>query len=259
MQAVLCRNGKGFCLTKEHTTRNINERIRVLQRGAFISSKEPCGLLEGFNKTTRGLGFHGNLKLKRFVIPAPQTISVPIDDLCQFLILATNGLWEVLDKKEVTALVITLFQVYKEACASDTENKSPPSEEPLSSDSDIHVLFQYKPESEACMSTTDVMKKVSESLHPDACIYQPKHAEKSPPEVTSNPCHMKETNRRPSRDGAQGSDKVPCAVKSAKSFYEGAAEFVSRELVNTALEGGSRDNITVMVIFLNGSEYQLLM
>lgn len=81
MQAVLCRNGKGFCLTKEHTTRNVEERRRVLRQGAVISANVPHGLLQGQTATTRGLGFHGNLKLKRFVIPAPQTISVPIDDL----------------------------------------------------------------------------------------------------------------------------------------------------------------------------------
>lgn len=237
MQAVLCRNGKGFCLTKEHTTRNTKERIRVLQRGAVISSN---GLLEGHIKTTRGLGFHGNLTLKKFIIPAPQTISVPIDDLCQFLILATDGLWEVLDKKEVTALVITLFHAYKQTCASSPKNKSWTSKEPLSpSDSNIRVLFQYKPEYEEVMSTTNLTKRSSNSVFSEACIYQAKNTETFPPEVTNyDPCSKKELY--------------------AKNFYGGAAEYIGHELISTALEGGSRDSITVMVMFLNGSEYQLL-
>ncbi|XP_028746016.2 protein phosphatase 2C-like domain-containing protein 1 [Peromyscus leucopus] len=237
VQAVLCRNGKGFCLTKEHTTRNTKERIRVLQRGAVISSN---GLLEGHIKTTRGLGFHGNLTLKKFIIPAPHTISVPIDDLCQFLILATDGLWEVLDKKEVTALVITLFHAYKQTCASGPKNKSWPSKEPLSpSDSNIRVLFQYKPEYEEVMSTTSLTKRSSNSVFSEACIYQTKNTETFPSEVTNyDPCSKKELY--------------------AKNFYGGAAEYIGRELISTALEGGSRDSITVMVMFLNGSEYQLL-
>lgn len=61
---------------------NINERRRVLKKGAIISSNQPHVFLEGQIKTTRGLGFHGNPKLKNLIIPAPQTISVPIDDLC---------------------------------------------------------------------------------------------------------------------------------------------------------------------------------
>ncbi|CAH7208174.1 Pp2d1 [Phodopus roborovskii] len=252
VQAVLCRNGKGFCLTKEHTTRNTKERRRVLQRGAVINSN---GLLEGHIKTTRGLGFHGNLTLKKSIIPAPQTISVPIDDLCQFLILATNGLWEVLDKKEVTALVITLFHAYKETY-SGPENKSWPSKEPFSlSDNNIRVLFQYKPELEEVMSTTNLTKRSSDTIYSQASIYQAKNAETFLPETTNyDTCSKKETNSLPSIDSKTGSEKE----LYAKNFYEGAAEYISHELVSAALEGGSRDSVTVMVILLNGSDYQLL-
>lgn len=253
MQAVLCRNGKGFCLTKEHSTRNTKERRRVLQRGAVISSN---GLLEGHIKTTRGLGFHGNLTLKKFIIPAPQTISVPLDDLCQFLIIATNGLWEVLDKKEVTALVITLFHAYKDTYVSGPKNKSWLSNKPLSpSDSNIRVLFQYKPEYEEGMSTTNLMKRSSDSIYSEACIHQAKNAETFSPEGSNyDPCSKKETNSLPNIDSKKGSKKEVYA----KNFYENAAEYIGCELVSAALEGGSRDSITVMVMLLNGSEYQLL-
>ena len=44
----------------------------------------------------------------------------------------------------------------------------------------------------------------------------------------------------------------------SQSFYEGAAAYVSHELVNAALAAGSRDSITVMVILLRGAEHQLL-
>ncbi|XP_069329390.1 protein phosphatase 2C-like domain-containing protein 1 [Eulemur rufifrons] len=259
VQAVLCRNGRGFCLTKEHTTRNINERRRVLQNGAGISSHEPYGLLEGQIKTTRGLGFHGNLKLKKFIIPAPQTISVPIDDLCQFLILATNGLWEVLDTKEVTALAMTTFQVYKQIHNSIIRNKSSPANSETNiteSESDIHVLFQYKPESKECLSTANSKENSSNSKYSNNFIYNPENIERVPPETTHHvPCSEKETYRPHSINGVPKSEKK----SGTKSFYEGAAEYVSHELVNAALEAGSRDNITVMVILLNGSEYQFLM
>ncbi|KAL2804258.1 protein phosphatase 2C-like domain-containing protein 1, partial [Daubentonia madagascariensis] len=264
VQAVLCRNGKGFSLTKEHTTRNINERRRVLQDGAVISSNEPYGLLEGQIKTTRGLGFHGNLKLKKFIIPAPQTISVPIDDLCQFLILATNGLWEVLDTKEVTALAMTTFHVYKEIHYSIIQNKSP-SNGPLlfsnseanitKSESNIQVLFQYKTKSKECVPTTNSKENLSNSKYSNDFIYNPENVETFPPQTTHHePSSEKETDRPPSVKEVPKSEKE----SGTKSFYEGAAEYVSHELVNAALEAGCRDNITVMVILLNGSEYQFL-
>ncbi|XP_054103142.1 protein phosphatase 2C-like domain-containing protein 1 isoform X2 [Callithrix jacchus] len=260
VQAVLCRNGKCFCLTKEHTTRNTNERRRILQNGAVISANEPYGLVEGQVKTTRGLGFHGNLKLKKSIIPAPQTISVLIDDLCQFVILATNGLWEVLDKEEVTALAMTTFHVYKETYCSITHNKSSPSKGPLlflnsepnfmKTQSNIHLLFQYKSESKECVSTTNSKENLSDSNYSKYSNYDPENVETFPAETIHHErCSEKVTDRPTSVNGVATNEKE----LGTKSFYEGAAEYVSHELVNAALLAGSRDNITVMVIFLNGS------
>lgn len=268
MQAVLCRNGKSFCLTKEHTTQNINEKRRVLQNGAIISSNEPFGLLERQIKTTRGLGFHGNPKLKKFLIPAPETISVPIDDLCQFLILATNGLWEVLDKKEVTSLAMTMFQVYKEIYCSIILNKSSSPKRPLffpinetsitKSESNIHVLFQYKSASKECVSSANSKDNLSDSKYSKYFTCDSKNAQTFLPEMTNrDPNSEKEADRPTNVDGVpkESSEKEKICTKS---FYEGAAEYISHELVNAALMAGSRDNITVMVILLNGSEYQFL-
>lgn len=268
MQAVLCRNGKGLWLTKEHTTQNINEKRRVLQNGAMISSNDRFGLLEGQVKTTRGLGFHGNPKLKKFIIPAPQTISVPIDDLCQFLILATNGLWEVLNEKEVTALAITMFQVYKETYYSIIQNKSSLIKGPLSfpinepsitkKKSNIHVLFQCKSESKECVSTNS-KENLSDSKYTKYFTSDSKNAQIFLPEMTNcDPSSEKETDRPNNIDG-EPKDSSEKEKTCTKSFYDGAAEYISHELVNAALTAGSRDNITVMVILLSGSEYQFLM
>ncbi|XP_031202672.1 protein phosphatase 2C-like domain-containing protein 1 isoform X2 [Mastomys coucha] len=249
VQAVLCRNGKGFCLTKEHTTRNSKERRRVLTSEAVISSDDPYGLLDGHIKTTRGLGFHGNLRLKKSIIPVPQTISVPIDDLCQFLILATNGLWQVLDKKEVTALVITLFHAYKDRHVSGPKDKLRPSRGLFSpADSSIRVLFQYQPENEDITPTTDVTG-LSGSIYAEAYSHQAVSSETFPPEVT--PCSTKENNSLPALDSKQESEEELCI----NNFYKGAAEYIGCELVSAAIEGGSRDSVTVMVMFLNGSEF----
>ncbi|XP_042535725.1 protein phosphatase 2C-like domain-containing protein 1 [Dipodomys spectabilis] len=265
VQALLCRNGKGFCLTKEHTTRNINERKRVLDGGAVISPNELSGLLEGQIKTTRGFGFHGNPQLKKFFIPAPQTISVPIDDLCQFLLLATNGLWEVLDKKEVTSLIITLFQMYTEVYHLVTQRKSSPSKElPLipnsdtditKSDSNIHILFQNIEESKKHVSITNT-NKISGSKYAEYHSSGPKNVETRPSKMTNHTLFRKaeETDR----SNTVYSLQISRNKSQAKDFYEGAAEYVSRELVNAALRAGSRDNITVMLIFLSGSEYPVL-
>ncbi|KAM9165279.1 protein phosphatase 2C-like domain-containing protein 1 [Pangshura tecta] len=121
IHAVLCKNGKSYCLTQEHSTSNSKERDRILQNGGNISTNEPKGLVEGLIRATRGLGHHGDPKLKTSVIPVPHTISVPTDDSCQFLILASNGLWEVLDINEVVILTLRMFTSYLEMYAQREE------------------------------------------------------------------------------------------------------------------------------------------
>lgn len=237
VQAVLCRNGKGFCLTKEHTLKNKKEKRRVLQNGAIISSNEPYGLLEGQINITRGLGFHGNPKLKKFIIPVPHTMTIPIDDLCQFLILATNGLWEVLDKKEVTALAITMFQMYKEIYFFNFRKKSS-SKEPL-------FFPSNKP-------------NAIESKYSKYFTRGPKNVQTFLPEMTNcDTCSEKATDWPTHVDGVP-TDSSGREKRCTKGFYEVAAEYVSQGLVNAALMAGSRDNITVMVLLLSGSENQFL-
>ncbi|CAN2389755.1 Protein phosphatase 2C-like domain-containing protein 1, partial [Pristimantis euphronides] len=132
IKAVLCKNGKSHCLTKDHSAANGQERKRVLESGGYISSNANCGLIEGFSRFTRALGFHGDRQLKNSVIPAPYTISIPIANTCQFLILASSGLWEVLSSREVVAMAQDLLTFFK--CPHDGNTKKTGSEEDLQSE-----------------------------------------------------------------------------------------------------------------------------
>ncbi|XP_077158729.1 protein phosphatase 2C-like domain-containing protein 1 [Paroedura picta] len=124
VHVVLCKNGESYWLSKEHTTYSSKERKRVLHSGGYISSNEPKGMIEGIIRTTRGLGYHGNPQLKKTVIPVPHTISIPVDDSCQFLILASNGLWEVLDKNEVVTLALVMYSAFLEQYQHAQQRKS---------------------------------------------------------------------------------------------------------------------------------------
>lgn len=66
----------------------------------------------------------------------------------------------------------------------------------------------------------------------------------------------KETNGPTSVDDV--SENSSEKESRTKNFYKGEAKYISHELVSAALVAGSRDNITVMVILLKGSEYQFL-
>ncbi|XP_006883469.1 PREDICTED: protein phosphatase 2C-like domain-containing protein 1 [Elephantulus edwardii] len=263
VQAVLCRNGTGFCLTKEHTMKNIMERRRILDDGAKIASNEPNELLEGRTKTTRGLGFHGNAKLKKFMIPAPETISVPIDDLCQFLVVATDGLWDVLDKKEVVMVVMTMFRAYKAGFCSGTHNQHSPSKlseaTTMQSEGSIYTLYQYEP-SEEHVATRHSKENTLDNKYLECPTFNLENLETRPPELINLEPHSRRKPNEPACVGDRPTDPkgMENELYNKKDFYEAAAKHISCKLVKAALGAGSRSNITVMVILLSGSAYQLL-
>uniref|UniRef100_A0A8C8RV10 Protein phosphatase 2C like domain containing 1 n=1 Tax=Pelusios castaneus TaxID=367368 RepID=A0A8C8RV10_9SAUR len=201
VHAVLCKNGKSYCLTKEHSTCNSKERDRILQKGGNISTNEPKGLVEGLIRATRGLGHHGDPKLKKSVIPVPHTISVPIDDSCQFLILASNGLWEVLDKNEVVVLTLRMFTAYLKMCAQDSSEE-----------------VQHQEGSKEVKQLEDYTKAYLSNNHG----------------LHSQTASKREIN--------------------SVTFYDSAANYISKQLVKTAIAAGSRDNITILVALLHGCD-----
>ncbi|KFP76518.1 Protein phosphatase 2C-like domain-containing protein 1, partial [Apaloderma vittatum] len=275
--AVLCKNGKSHCLSREHSTSNISERKRVLQSGGNISTNEPDGLVEGYLRTTRGLGHHGDPVLKRSVIPVPHTVSVPIDDTCPFLILASNGLWEVLDHNEVLALTLTTFTHYLRMYESVQQIRTSPNvcqylmslteynlndseaindlqdgAEVLCYNKDVFLndskgnLEQKKPQN----SRRDYLQKI---LYDTSVNYPGQELLKTVSPVGSKPPPQFEEDTKPNSSSHESQTAGSSSVAS-EMLYINAASYISEQLVKTALAAGSRDNITVLIVLLNGCD-----
>ncbi|KAH0627329.1 hypothetical protein JD844_002906 [Phrynosoma platyrhinos] len=285
VHAVLCKNGKSYWLTKEHTTYSRKEKIRVIRNGGQISSNEPKGLIEGLIKNTRGLGHHGNPQLKKTVIPVPHTISFPVDDSCQFLILATSGLWEVLDKKEVVLLALTMFSAYLENYHYVQLKKSHSSKDskfPLNDLEDEFYLwysnqdfFQDKDKNLGENNNAQVLPPINSGTKEETLIQsrsfrtnsEDEESESSlePPsiETLSSEDTTKSTGGSgipdiPSQRFDNESDETSQTSESSEeisgTFYDLVAKYISKHLVKAALKAGSRDNITVLVVLLNGCD-----
>ncbi|KFV53056.1 Protein phosphatase 2C-like domain-containing protein 1, partial [Gavia stellata] len=282
VHAVLCKNGKSHCLSKEHSTSNVSERKRILQNGGNISSNEPDGLVEGYLRTTRALGHHGDPVLKRFVIPVPHTISVLIDDTCQFLILASNGLWEVLDYNEVLALTLTIFTHYLRMYECVQQNGTslckcqylmPLTEDNLNdskaindlqdgieilySNKDIFLtdskgnLKQDKPK---CSRRNYFQKKIhSKILREKPASYAGQELLKTVSSVSSKPPPQFEEDTKTYLSNCESQTAGRGRVTS-ETLYDNAASYISEQLVKTALAAGSRDNITILIVLLNGCD-----
>ncbi|XP_019364285.1 PREDICTED: protein phosphatase 2C-like domain-containing protein 1 [Gavialis gangeticus] len=312
VHAVLCKHGKGYCLTKEHSTSSLTERTRILQSGGNISSNEPKGLVEGLIGATRGLGHHGDPKLKKSVIPVPHMTSVPVDDSCQFLILASNGLWEVLDKSEVVKLTLTMFtyylEMYKHAKLEfpvcKQQDSMVPSADDLNDSKGINDLMEevnllYFNKNVFLDQSEDSPKQNDASLHlsnnrrhlqnedklqsgfrdslekeeeldddhtkqgdTEACLSNHRPCSQNTEiiqlgSITQEHCDVMEKLEDDTEVGASNnseSHSLTAGQGRNNTFYENAANYISKQLVKTALAAGSRENITILVVLLNGCD-----
>lgn len=95
---VLYRNGSSIRLTYDHKASDALEMERVEKAGGLIMKSRVNGMLA----VTRSLGdkFFDSL-----VIGNPFTTSVEITDQDQFLILACDGLWDVIDDQEACEMI----------------------------------------------------------------------------------------------------------------------------------------------------------
>ncbi|CCK72513.1 type 2C protein phosphatase PTC1 KNAG_0K01520 [Huiozyma naganishii CBS 8797] len=95
---VLFRNGNSIRLTYDHKASDILEMQRVEKAGGLIMKSRVNGMLA----VTRSLGdkFFDSL-----VIGNPFTTSVEITNEDAFLILACDGLWDVIDDQEACELI----------------------------------------------------------------------------------------------------------------------------------------------------------
>ncbi|XP_074656076.1 protein phosphatase 2C-like domain-containing protein 1 isoform X2 [Tubulanus polymorphus] len=107
--AVLVRDNKAYRLSKDHTPTNKRERDRVLKSGGTISDSEKYLQVNGVLSTTRGLGNHGDIRLRKAVISEPSTTCIELDQYAQVLILATDGVWQVLSPQDATDIVLQML------------------------------------------------------------------------------------------------------------------------------------------------------
>eukprot|EP00755_Sulcionema_specki_P021112 Sspe_Gene.73549::Locus_44496_Transcript_1_1_Confidence_1.000_Length_2955::g.73549::m.73549 len=103
--AVLCRNGMAVPLTVDHKASTPAERSLVEQRGGVVLDMMGTQRVQGLIQVTRSIG---DRPCRRFLIQTPEVNEYTIDPQDEFIILATDGLWDVMTHKEVVQYVAQL-------------------------------------------------------------------------------------------------------------------------------------------------------
>ncbi|TIA90353.1 hypothetical protein E3P81_02454 [Wallemia ichthyophaga] len=97
-RAVLCRSGQAIRLTYDHKGSDENEQKRIMDAGGYILN----GRVNGVLAVTRALG---DSPMKQYVVGSPYTTEIDLTDEDEWLIIACDGLWDVVTDNQVVELI----------------------------------------------------------------------------------------------------------------------------------------------------------
>jgi len=100
-RAVLSRAGKAEALTSDHRASREDEKERIESLGGFVVNYRGTWRVQGSLAVSRGIG---DAHLKQWIVADPDTRTLLVDQQCEFLILASDGLWDKIDNQEAVDL-----------------------------------------------------------------------------------------------------------------------------------------------------------
>ncbi|MCO5550982.1 hypothetical protein L7F22_004477 [Adiantum nelumboides] len=121
-KAVLCRDGKAESLSTIHRASNGAERQRVENLGGFVDCYNGTWRLQGTLAVTRAFG---DAHLKRWVSAEPATERREITRDCEFLILASDGLWDQMSDQEAVDCARKILVAADQHSCSDKSMSTP--------------------------------------------------------------------------------------------------------------------------------------
>ncbi|KAH7447716.1 hypothetical protein KP509_01G118400 [Ceratopteris richardii] len=100
-RAVLCKDGHAIQLSVDHEPKQ--ERGVIERKGGFVTTHPgDVPRVDGQLAVARAFG---DKSLKSHLSCEPDIVDVPLDASCEFLILASDGLWKVMENQEAIDLV----------------------------------------------------------------------------------------------------------------------------------------------------------
>ncbi|CAL5024955.1 unnamed protein product [Urochloa decumbens] len=99
-RAIICRGGNAIAVSKDHKPDQTDERQRIEDAGGFVMWAGTWRV-GGVLAVSRAFG---DKLLKQYVVVDPEIREEVVNDTLEFLILASDGLWDVVSNEEAVAL-----------------------------------------------------------------------------------------------------------------------------------------------------------
>ncbi|KAK9070984.1 hypothetical protein SSX86_009552 [Deinandra increscens subsp. villosa] len=100
-RAVVCKNGKAVAVSRDHKPDRSDERKRIQDAGGFVMWAGTWRV-GGILAVSRAFG---DKLLKRFVVADPEIEEEEVDGCLEFLVLGSDGLWDVVSNEEAVEMV----------------------------------------------------------------------------------------------------------------------------------------------------------
>lgn len=266
VHAVLSRGGQIHQLTRDHSPANNAEKHRLMRAGVAIHAVGSKGKANGVLEATRGLGNHGDPVLKSAILCEPYTMSAKIDQYAEFLILATNGLWEVVTFEEAVEIIQQVIHCDANTdCMKSTEEKQPLQNSDYLNEFDGQVISHVDIDADEDSSVSGYGGQIT-FIEPPERLEGDKTGYRRDDEIMSQHTDFEsmisallENDDGDEADIETLTEMHTIYAKSQLSEKPSEeerlrllAEKASKRLVQAAIMAGARDNITAMVVLLPG-------
>ncbi|KAL9262438.1 putative protein phosphatase 2C 30, partial [Drosera capensis] len=101
-RVVLSRNGVADRLTNDHNLSWQEERSRIEDLGGYVDCHNGVWRVQGSLAVSRAIG---DLNLKKWISSEPEVSQIQLTPDCEFLILASDGLWNKVDEQEAVDMI----------------------------------------------------------------------------------------------------------------------------------------------------------
>ena len=263
IRAVLCRgDGSIERLSDNHSPWDKKERHRVRKAKGDVSKSDKTALVNGVVKSTRGLGNHGDPNLKTSVIRTPFVNCLALEDSDQFLILASNGVWEVFSEEEVILLLEDILpEIDVKAIVRRMYDRASALEEGLPVPKWDEIPRRSKGIATPEGNKVSVAERSTEETSQKDIANKDTYS-------NNEEGHSRESTTKMDENKPIGESPVLLQPPAPLLRLRGTmlqrnekacalAKALSERLVEGSILAGSRDNITVAVVLLNGCPLQM--
>lgn len=101
-RAILLSKGKCTQLSNDHKLHNLKEQNRIIALGGNITIRKGIARVNGILAVTRAFG---DFDLKDIIKPDPELTNYDLNDSDDFIVIASDGLWDVLSNQDVCDII----------------------------------------------------------------------------------------------------------------------------------------------------------